>query len=57
MGWCGVGTVIDLSEYPCEYARALPVQHFFFLWGKHTLISPPPPPPSMDQMKCVGRGG
>ena len=31
MGWCGVGAVImesiDLSEYPCEYARALPVQH------------------------------
>ena len=30
-GWCGVGTVIressDLSEYPCEYARALPVEH------------------------------
>ena len=29
MGWCGVGVVIresiDLSEYPCEYARALPV--------------------------------
>ena len=29
MGWCGVGDVvresIDLSEYPYEYARALPV--------------------------------
>ena len=28
MGWCGVGGVIresiDLSEYPCEYARPLP---------------------------------
>ena len=31
MGWCGVGAVIresiDLSEYPCEYARGLPVQY------------------------------
>ena len=37
MGWCGVGTVIrmsnDLSEYPCEYARALPVVFFFFGGG------------------------
>ena len=29
MGWCGVGDFIresiELTEYPCEFARALPV--------------------------------
>ena len=60
MGWCVVGTVIressDLSEYPCEYARALPVQQLYFLLGggggehgpmgggRNIPRSPPPPP-------------
>ena len=53
-GWCGVGAVIresiDLSQYPCEYARALPVEQFSFLcgrggnmdlWGENIPWSPP----------------
>ena len=44
MGWCGVDCYkgIDLSEYPCEYARALPVQKFYFLWGETYSGLPPP---------------
>ena len=34
MGWSGVGAEsIDLSEYPCEYARTLPTIIIHFLWG------------------------
>ena len=50
-----MGTVIresiDLSEYPCEYARALPVENYL---GKHgplggnTPWSPPPSDKTLD---------
>ena len=55
MGWCGVGVVImesiELSEYPCEFARGLFCVTLILdfsgggkqgsLGGKHTLVFPP----------------
>ena len=54
MCWYGVGAVIRES---IEYARALPVEHFKFLWGGNMYLWETypglPPPPQIKPWKGI----